>query len=147
MPGKKDFLTVMENGERKHIQKRLVLNNLKEVYQLFSEKYPNIRIGFSKFAELGPKEWVFAGASGTHCVCVCTIHQNIKLMIVGSQLEDELETPIKNYKHALAKIQCNPFLPACPLGECKNCPGVAMLKEWLFQSFEIKRVEEVEYKQ
>ena len=33
MPGKKDFLSVMENGERKHIQKRLVLNNLKEDYQ------------------------------------------------------------------------------------------------------------------
>ena len=42
------------------------------------------------------------------CVCVCTIHQNVKLMRVGShmddsQLEDELETPIKNYKHALEK--------------------------------------------
>ena len=118
----------------------------------FSEKYPNIRTGFSKFAELHLKECVFAGASGTHCVCVCTLHQNVKLMMVGShmddlQLEDELETPIKNYKHALAKIQCNPFLPACPLGECKNCPGIAMLKEWLLQCFEIKGVEEIEYKQ
>ena len=47
----------------------------------------------------------------------------------------------------MAKIQCNPFLPAYPLGECKNCPGVAMLKEWLFHSFEIKGVEEIEYKQ
>ena len=71
MPGKKDFLSVMENGERKSIQKRLVLSNLKEVYQLFSEKYLNISIRFSKFAELHPKECVFAGASGTHCVCVC----------------------------------------------------------------------------
>ena len=44
------------------------------------------------------------------------------------QLEDELETPIKNYKHALAKIQSNPFLIACPLGECKNCLGVANAK-------------------
>ena len=60
------------------------------------------------------------------------------------QLEDELETPIKNNKHALAKIQCNPFLPACPLGECKNCPGVAMLMEWLLQCFEIKGIEEIE---
>ena len=68
MPGKKDFLSVMENGERKHIQKKLDLSNLKEVFQLFSEKNPNIRIGFSKFAELRPKECVFAGASGTHCV-------------------------------------------------------------------------------
>ena len=73
-------------------------------------------------------------------------------MIVGShtddlQLEDELETPIKNYKHALAKTQCNAFLPACPLVECKNSLGIAMLKEWLLQSFEIKGVEEIEYKQ
>ena len=63
------------------------------------------------------------------------------------QQEEKLETPIKNYKHALAKIQCNLFLPACPLGECKNCPGVAMLMEWLLQSFEIKGVEEIECKQ
>ena len=40
-------------------------------------------------------------------MCVCTIYQNVKLMIVGShmddlQLEDEVETPIKKYKHALA---------------------------------------------
>ena len=73
-------------------------------------------------------------------------------MIVGShmddlQLEDELETPIKKYKHALVYIQFNPFLPACPLGECRNCPGVAMLKEWLLQCFEVKGVEEIEYKQ
>ena len=44
MPGKKDFLSVMENEETKHIQKRLVLNNLKEVFQLFSEKYPKNRV-------------------------------------------------------------------------------------------------------
>ena len=37
--------------------------------------------------------------------------------------------------------------PTCPLGECKNCPGVAMLKEWLLQCFKIKGVEEIEYKQ
>ena len=80
---------------------------MKEVYQLFSGKDLNIRIWFSKFAELCPKECVFAGASGTHCVCVCTIYQNVKLMIVGShmddlQLEDELETHIKKYNPALA---------------------------------------------
>ena len=63
------------------------------------------------------------------------------------QLEDGLETPIKNYKHTLAKIQYNPSSPACLLGKCKNCPGVAMLKEWLLQCFEIKGVEEIEYKQ
>ena len=40
-----------------------------------------MKIGLSKFAELRPKECVLAGASGTHNVCVCTIHQNVKLML------------------------------------------------------------------
>ena len=89
MPRKKDFLSVKENGERKHIQKRLLLSNLKEVYQLFSEKYPNIR-NIQKNVSL--QEQVVL------TVCVCTIHQNVKLMIIRShmndlQLEDELETP------------------------------------------------------
>ena len=36
------------------VQKRPVLNNLKEVYREFKEKFPNQKIGFSKFAELRP---------------------------------------------------------------------------------------------
>ena len=43
MPGKKDFVSVKQ-GERVHIQKRLVLSN-----QQFKDRFPN---EFSKFAEL-----------------------------------------------------------------------------------------------
>ena len=77
MPGKKDFVSVKKEGKRQHIQKRLVLSNLREVYREFKESYPDRKIGFSKFAELRPKHCVLAGASGTHSVCVCTIHQNV----------------------------------------------------------------------
>ncbi len=35
MPGKKDCVTILENGEKKKVQKRLVLGNLKEIYQQF----------------------------------------------------------------------------------------------------------------
>ena len=38
---------------------------------------------FSKFAEFRPKECVLPGSSGTHSVCVCTKHQNVKLMIAA----------------------------------------------------------------
>ena len=88
MPGKKDFLLVREDGKRLHAQKRLLLCNLKEVYQLFVSRHPDMKIGFSKFAELRPKECVIAGSSGTHSVCVCTTHQNVKLMMVGTHMED-----------------------------------------------------------
>ena len=92
-------------GKRVHVQKRLVLSNLREVYHEFKEKFPDLKIGFSKFAELRPKHCILAGASGTHAVCVCTIHQNAKLMMLELQLSH-----IPTYHHCLAKIMCNPGL-------------------------------------
>jgi transposase len=68
MPGKKDFVSVKKEGKRQHIQKRLVLSNLREVYHEFKERFPDQKIGFSKFADLRPKHCILAGASGTHCV-------------------------------------------------------------------------------
>jgi hypothetical protein len=74
MPGKKDYVSVKVNGERQHAQKRLIMSNLKETFQAFKEIHPDLKIGFSKFAALRPKECILAGESGTHSVCVCTTH-------------------------------------------------------------------------
>ena len=116
MPGKKDFVSVKQAHGRIQIQKRLVLCNLKELYQQFKAEYPFEGIGFSKFADLRPKHCVLAGARGTHSVCVCTIHQNVKLMLLGAKL-DELpttdDTPLNSYHHCLARLICNPPLPEC----------------------------------
>ena len=46
MPGKKDFVSVkQEGGKRVHIQKRLVLNNLDEVYLEFKDQFPEQKVG------------------------------------------------------------------------------------------------------
>ena len=78
---KKKTVSVQSADGRIHVQKRLILCNLKEVYQHFKTKYPQLRIGFSKRAELRPKQCILAGASGTHSVCAYTIHQDVKLML------------------------------------------------------------------
>ena len=120
MPGKKDYVSVKQGETRIHIQKRLVLSNLKEVYHLFKEKYPTTTVGFSKFAELRPKQCVLAGASGTHSVCVCTIHQNVKLMMNGGKIPGITandNNPLKTYDHCLAQIICNPPQPCSLLLE------------------------------
>ena len=100
MPGQKDFVSVVVDGKREHKQKHLVLCNLKEAFQLFKDKYPDAKIGFSKFADLWPKQCVLAGSAGTHFVCVCTIHQNIKLMMIGAKLEKFTDDtiPLKHYR-------------------------------------------------
>ena len=80
MPGKKDCISVSRNV---HKQKHLVLCNLKKLFSMFKTRYPSTTVGFSSFCSLKPKRCVLAGASGTHAVCVCTIHQNTTLLITA----------------------------------------------------------------
>ena len=150
MPGKKDFVSVKQGGKRVQVQKRLILSNLNEVYQNFKDTFPTEKVGFSKFAELRPKHCVLAGASGTHSVCVCTIHQNVKLMMVGAKLPDltrHTTVSLETYHSCLAQMICNPPLPSCYLGSCRFCPGNSRLKDQLLTTMEENMIDEVVYKQ
>lgn len=73
LPGKKDVV--------RGSQKRLLLINLKEAYEEWKKSNNGVKCGFSKFAALRPKHCLLAGASGTHSVCVCLYHQNLKLLL------------------------------------------------------------------
>lgn len=89
MLGMKDVISVKNNEGRDLIQKRLLLSDLRALYDICSKCYPDCSISFSKFAQLRPNytnHCILAGVSGTHSVCVCMIHQNCKLMI-DSQFE------------------------------------------------------------
>ena len=53
---------------------------MKELYQSYEEKFSQHKIGLPKFCELRPKWCIPISSSGTHSVCVCTVHQNTKLI-------------------------------------------------------------------
>lgn len=67
-----------------HIQKRLVLDNLREIYVSFNEMHSANKLGFNLFENLRSQECVLVGVDGTHSVCV--IHKNVKL--IQSYCED-----------------------------------------------------------
>lgn len=140
-PGKKDCITVVdEQGLKIQRQKRLVLCNLREVYRHFKIEHPEIKVGFSKFAELRPKWCILAGSSGTHAVCVCTIHQNVKLMLAGANYPASCDDLIK-------KIVCDVNNQRCMFGECSNCPGTADLSEEILAFFTMQYCDEVRFSQ
>ena len=56
MPRKKDFVSVKTPEGRELSQKRLLLLNVNEVYELFKKEEPCLKIGNSKFASLHPHE-------------------------------------------------------------------------------------------
>ena len=147
MPGKKDFVSVTTSQGREHVQKRLLLSNLKEAYQQFKTLHPNTDIGFSKFADLRPKQCVLAGSSGTHSVCVCVTHQNVKLMFIGCNLKSLSNGEIPDYKTCLEVMRCNPARAECFLGECNGCPGSEKLRETIMNIMDANLIDAIEFKQ
>ena len=117
MPGRRDFVSVSKNV---HVQKRLLLCNINELYTAFKEKYPELKLGFSRFASLRPKWCVAAGSAGTHSVCVCTAHQNAVLMVDATGLR-------LTYKDFMKLIVCDLENKMCMIHRCENCPGKEVL--------------------
>ena len=76
LPGQKDFKKV--NGEK--MQKRLMLFKIEELYNMFRQNHPELKIGLSKFYALRPKWCILVGSKGTHSVCTCLKHENAKLL-------------------------------------------------------------------
>jgi len=105
---------------------------------------------FSKFAELRPKRCILAWASGTHSVCVCAIHQNVKLLMKDARIRDltaDDDVPLTNYHTVLAYMICNPPLPACHLNECNECPGVSAIRDRLINKLDARMIESMTFKQ
>ena len=122
LPGKKDSVSL---GRNAHKQKHLVLCNSKELFSAFKTRYPSTQIGFSSFFSLRPKWCVLAGASGTHAVCVCTIHQNTKLLINALNTKED-------YKDMMKLLVCSTENRDCMIHRCSECPSSDIPKDHLF---------------
>ena len=147
-PGMKNTVSCMNaEGRRVTEQKRLLLCNLKEAYQHFKSLHPDAKVGFSTFASMRPKECVLAGANGTHSVCVCTLHQNTKLMFIGSKLPSLSEQQFLHYRHCLEAIMCDPPTRDCYLSKCTQCPGTGPLEERLHKIMDDNLIDNIQYQQ
>lgn len=127
-PGQKEFVSVKEAGERVQRQKRLLLLNLKELFAAFKLKEPDCKVGFSKFCELRPAWCVNVSAKGMHYVCVCEIHQNVKLLIAA--------TPgVKSYEELMTYMVCDSHNRDCMIHRCSKCPGSGVFNEHVMKAF------------
>ena len=84
LPGMKDEMTVWEKGVKSKLRKYYLVMFLKEVYELFKNCYPDVTVGFSKFASLRPRN-VFLLKDQQSDQCKCQIHENFicKLKCLG----------------------------------------------------------------
>ena len=122
MPGKKDYVSI---GRNIHKQKRFLLAILKELHAIFKSKYPARQIGFSKFCSLCSKWCVLPGLLGTHSVCECTHHQNMKLILAPLGVS---HTELYEF------LVCDINSKECMIYRCPNCPeNTEMLESKLYE--------------
>ena len=94
--------------------KRLLLCNLKELYSCFKLNYLDEKVSFSKFASLQPECCIKAGPKNTHSVCVCSYHQNVKLLLSSVGIEHL-------YYEIIDMIVRNRGSKECMVHRCKKC--------------------------
>ncbi|CAF3951677.1 unnamed protein product [Adineta steineri] len=117
-PGKRDYVTVRENGTRVKYQKRFLLFNIREVHQLFIQDNPGLSIGPSSFAKLRPK-FVLSKNCLAHRVCVCITHENVSLLLEA--LSKEVPGLANNLNTFLSKLVCDQHEKSCMMSLCNTC--------------------------
>ena len=78
------------------------------------------------------------GSSGSHTVCVCSIHQNAKLLASACGMD---------YKDLMKVLVCDLASKYCMVHRCENCPGKPALVEKLRSPDMLSENEDIEFKQ
>lgn len=99
------------------------------------------------FTKLRPKQCILANKNGCHNVCVCKIHQNVKLKFQGlkSEFKKHQYDFMTSYKDALNEITCEESSSSCYLLTCHKCPGSKVFCEKLHQLFSDYSIIEIKY--
>lgn len=138
MPGRKDVKSVKKpGGKRVRLQKRLLLMNIDELYSQYKDYSVKTLLmkpcGRTNFFHLRPQHVIEVGSAGTHSVCVCEKHQNVKIMI------DCLCNNIAIAHLFMDKLVCDINNHDCMMSRCASCPSNSVLLDHL-RSFTNERV-------
>lgn len=121
LPGKKDFIIIREDGKKEYMQKRLLVYHLREVYTLFQEQNPNVKIGLSKFCEMRPKH-VRLVSDKDQIMCCCPYCENTQLMISAAPWKTS-EKP-KTIQELLKETVCQTENKNCMKRSCQECGDI-----------------------
>lgn len=102
-----------------------MLSTLKEAHSMFLEQNNDVKISFSKFATLRPRQ-VLLQQDVPHTMCLCKYHENERLLLIALQ-KVLSQIPI-SFREFCSVITCNQDDERCMLSECDNCPQLSSIK-------------------
>lgn len=91
-----------------------MLMSLREAYNKFKEEYPSLKVGLTKFCEWRPAH-VKLFDQIPHQVCVCSYHENVRLLLVAFKEHTTLNNDFAE------QVTCDPSAKVCMSGKCSKC--------------------------
>ena len=123
-PGRKDRVIIREStkeGEKvkRTEQVRFMLMSLREAHSKFKHEHPSLKIGLTKFCELRPTH-VKLFDQIPHQVCVCSYHENVRLLFVALKDQTALSTDFSGF---IDQVTCDSTSKECMNGKYSECKG------------------------
>lgn len=118
---KKDAKTVIENNEKVVKVKRYLTRSIQEIYRIFTEKYPHMKVGRTSFYALRPP-WVIPHPQKNSCLCIYC--ENFQLCVTAIKHARHDIISVENLKQlVLSLVVCDTNSQSCAFQECAECPG------------------------
>ena len=117
-PGKKDVVSVEENGSCGKYQTRHLTSSVNEVFALFQAEYPKVKISWCKFASLCLAD-VLLSTKIPRNVCLCKYHEHITIAL---EVLHKAVPTIPAYSHEVpVTFLCDKVQQECWLNKCASC--------------------------
>jgi hypothetical protein len=124
-PGKEEYVTVKVDGVKNKLQKRYLQMTLAELYQLFKQEQPNLKVSKTVFSNLRPPN-VLLSKSMPHNTCYCKYHENIVLYL---QALNKKSSTVPVYSVDFPNsVVCDKPDSSCWFNECNDCKDAALFK-------------------
>ncbi|CAF1442485.1 unnamed protein product, partial [Didymodactylos carnosus] len=118
VPGKRDTVVVKEDGSKKTYQKRILLYNLRELYQIFLNENSGVDVSRSLFAQLRPQQ-IVVKSSMAHRVCVCLYHETVNLLL-NALLKHINGLACSSLQAFTGALACDESNEQCMLSNCNK---------------------------
>lgn len=113
-------------GQRVKVEKRRIMHNLNDLYQIFLKENPQVKVSLSKFCKLRLKNCIWPGLKGQHVTCVCETHQNFEFLLDATESGLNISEFVKK---TVCEAPDGELNGDCYLGLCSACPNKDFLEE------------------
>lgn len=118
---------VKENNERKKVSVKHLMYSIKEMYAMFCDENPDVKISLSKFFNLHPVN-VLSFTKMPHNVCCCQIHENVRFTLKALQKADIVFKDLNVDYGMHRNFVCDLETEKCFSTECSMCKNALKIK-------------------